>query len=364
MTREQRKPTKVKGWIDPDLAKTWEKFLKKYPYLFWVRSMNVRNDDEWYALIKGREPDISHPPKIPESPEEYAAIAAARRDIYFQLARAFAAPTKELVDEVIKGYFTESIKKSAVILFNDQRINEGIKLISAFADKFRNMQTDKLWDNLDREYQTVFYDGFFPWISGYESIYRSEKQVMGDTTMDVKNCYMEGGYGISLAHGNNPPDDLKLEIEFMYRLCELEIDAWKNNSKEKAVANLGMQKRYLHEHMMEWIPYLCDDLVCPEFKEGLGQKFHFDEEIREKYKKDTVEADFYRGLGYITKSLLEHDYNQIDAMIGAAEKIEAITRSMREIKPKKASKEMFGLISAEKITEKDVAYIPEHPDFT
>lgn len=342
MAKKGRKPTKVKIFLDPDLAKEWKKYLGKYPYLFWIRSMNVNNDDEWYELIKGREPDLTHVPTVPKNAEEFLKITEARREIYYQLARCYTQPSEELVKDIMRGSFSDSIKNCS---FNDSRAEEGLKLVSRFIQKFQGTPIEELLDNLGREHLTIFYDGYFPWISCYESIYRSEKQIMGDVTMEVKNSYADAGFAISLRYGNELPDDLKLEMEFMYRLCELEISAWKSGDREAALRYMRLQKDFLTQHMLEWIPYLCDDLCNPEFKLGLGKKLHYEEEMARKYKEETVEADFYHGVALITKSMLEHEYNQIDAMLGAAGKLDAneISKLSKNIREKNASKEIFYL---------------------
>ncbi len=362
MAKKERKPTKVKTFLDPDLAKEWKKYRGKYPYLFWIRSMNVGDDDEWYELIKGREPDLTHAPTVPKNAEEFLKIAESRREIYYQLARCYTQPSEELVEDIMNNSFSDSVRKCCG--FRDVRVDEGLRTISKFIEKFEGIEIKELWDNLSREHLTIFYDGYLPWISCYESIYRSEKQIMGDVTMEVKKSYADAGFGISLRHGNELPDDLKLEMEFMYRLCELEISAWKSGDREAAIRYMRLQKEFLTQHALEWIPYLCDDLYNPEFKLGLGKKLHYEEEMARKYEGETVEADFYRGVALITKSVLEHDHTQIDAMLSAAEKLDLneISKLSKKIKEKDASREMFYL---EPIGSSDaIPYLPRNPQFT
>jgi TorA maturation chaperone TorD len=364
MVRKQRKPARVKAWVDPDMARRWRKFKRKFGYLFWIQSMNVGDDDAWYELIKGKEPDLSHEPVIPKTPEEYVEIAKNRREIYFQLFRGFTEPTRGLVEEIIDGTFSDKVEKSCDALFKDSRIEEGLGIISKFMEKFKDTPTKKLWDKLDREHSAVFYDGYFPWISTYESIYLSEKQTMGDVTQEVKDLYRLADLYVALRFGNDPPDDLKIEMEFMFRMCEEELKAWKAGDRELAVEYLRMQKEHLTKHMAEWIPYLCDDLIKEEFKAGLGEKFHIGEEVAREYKEGVVEMDFYRGLAPITKAVIEHDYNQVEAMIGAVDALdsERIIKLCEGIEEKDISKERFHLVRKEEMTEADKPYVPPHPD--
>jgi hypothetical protein len=135
----------------------------------------------------------------------------------------------------------------------------------------------------------------------------------------------------------------------MYRLCELELDAWKSNDKANALKFLKTQWTFLDEHMIEWIPYLCDDLYNPKFKEILPYKFPFGDNFKEvarKYKEGIVEIDFYRGIAPITKSLLEHDYNQIQEMIKAVERLDSnrISELSKRVEKLNTEGERFYLI--------------------
>ncbi len=366
-SKTKRKPTKVKSWMDPDLEKKWKKFKKKHGYLFWVRSMNVRDDDEWYELIDGIEPDVSHSPKVPKTEEEYVEILKSRREVYFQLFRCYTEPTKTFLAEILDNSFSTNLDSSLKTLFDDPRVRDGRDLITMFVEKFGQMPFEKVYDSFSREYMTIFYDGFFPWLSCYESIYRSEKQLMGDCTQEVKDLYKLAGYQVAVRFGNDPPDDLKLEMEFMFRILEEELSCWKSGNKDMAIEYLKLQREHITKHMIEWIPYLCDDLINMEFKANIAEKFHYeDEEYRKAYREGVVEADFYRGVGPITKAMLEHDYAQVDTMLKVAVDmdVQAISKLCQDIPKKDVSKEHFHLVKFEEMTDRDRPYLPPHPNVT
>jgi putative dimethyl sulfoxide reductase chaperone len=364
-SRTRRKPTKVKSWMDPDLSKKWEKFKKKYGYLFWVNSMNVKDDDEWYELIDGKQPDVSHEPKVPKTEEEYVDVLKNRREVYFQLFRCYTQPTKTFLTEVLDRSFSTNLGSSLKTLFDDPRIEEGEEMIAMFVERFGQRPFEKLYDSFSREYQTIFYDGFFPWLSCYESIYRSEKQLIGDCTQEVKDLYKLAGYQASVRFGNDPPDDLKLEMEFMFRMLEEELSCWKSGDKNMAIEYLKLQREHITKHLIEWVPYLCDDLINTEFKANIAEKFHYeDEEYKKAYEEGVVEADFYRGLSPITKAMLEHDHGQVDAMLKAAEDMDAkkISRLCGDVSKKDVSGEGFHLVKLEEMTGADKPYMPPHPN--
>jgi|GEM_PF-1323967 TorA maturation chaperone TorD len=360
--KKDRSTVKVKAWLDPDLRKKWEKLNKKHGYLFWVKSMLVSDEDEWHDLIRGREPNFSHVPQIPNSPEEYVKLLKKRREIYFQLFRSFTDPSLELVKDILSGTFSEKIR-DACSIYNDSRVEEGLNLISKFVERFRGAKVKKLADDLSGEYLMVFYDGLMPWVCCYESIYLSEKQTMGDSTQEVKDLYRMASYNVALRFGNDPPDDIKIEIEFMFRLCDDELKAWKRGDKELALQYLKLQREHITKHMAQWVPYFCDDLVNEELKSKIADKYNFDEDIKREYREGIVAMDFYRGLGLITKTIIEHDYTQVEAMIKAAEQLDysSISKLCMSVPEKNMLKENFHLVREEEMIKEDYPYLPSSP---
>lgn len=308
----KNRPCYVKAFVDPDLEEEWKKFRKKYPYLFWVRAMNIKNEEEWWDFIKSREPDLGKEPVRPENAAEFSNISEARRNLYFHLARSFSEPSRALVDFLINQDFPSAMESALRTFVGEGRTKEGLELLREYIRIIKSEGQDWVLERLRAGHLTIFYDSFFPWLSCYESVYRGEKQIMGELTAMVNDSYRKAGFALTGEYGNDPPDDAKIELEFMYRLCENELEAWRKGDRKAALGFLEMQKQHLHQHMIEWIPYLCDDLLKPEFRKGVLEKFH-----RTIKPKDTgVRAfDFYRAVGAITKGVLECDYNQIQAML-------------------------------------------------
>lgn len=319
----------VKWYYDPDLAKDWKNLLKKYKYLFWINSMNIKDKEHWAKYIRDKKPNINHPPVIPGSEEEYAELQALRRAAYFEMFRAFTEPTLELSLEVLRGEYTRKVISIFNKLFEDEKVSKAEELLKQVSNVFANVKPRKFHRDLDAERFTIFDDDLPPYISCYESVYRSEKQIMGDLTAEVKDLYRKAGYVVSKARGNIPPDEAKLEIEFMFRLIDDEIKAWRSKDREQALRYLDLQRELLHRHMILWLPWLCDDLVKHEFKVGIAKKFRGDVRDVKKYETEVVEMDFYRACGYLLKALLEHDYSQVEAMVNSAEKMN--TEKLSEI---------------------------------
>jgi TorA maturation chaperone TorD len=306
--------TYVKAFLDPDLAKEWKKFARDYPYLLWVRIMNIKDVKEWKAFIKGRGIRKDRKAVSVGETEGYAQICRSRRDLYWEMTRTFTGPSPSLAGDLLFGALQDRLERAWRVFSHPEEVKETLGTLSALRERMEGRDIEALSQDLRDEHLKIFYDTFFPWLSCYESVYRSEKQIMGDSTMEVKDAYREAGFRVSTRHGNDPPDDLKLELEFMYRLCEEEIAAWKAGEKEEALRLLEYQKRHLVEHMVEWIPFLCEDLIRPEFRKGVSQKFHAEEEGRKRYQ-GVMEFDFFRAMGLLLQTLLEADCTQIGPLI-------------------------------------------------
>ena len=334
--------TFVKGFIDPDLRKDWKKFLKKFPYLFWVQAMNIEDEKEWVALVSKRKPDINVEPRTPRGAAEYAAVSLARRDAYFCLARSFSEPSTALVEDLKSGAFADALENALSFFVPSGKSRQGVEILREYVSAVKDEDSRKLLQRLRNEHLTIFYDSFFPWLSCYESVYRGEKQIMGDLTAMVKDSYRYAGYVLTGEYGNDPPDDAKIEMEFMYRLCEDELQSWLSKDREAALGYVDMQKLHLRDHLIEWIPFLCDDLLTPEFQEGVVEKFLRHSNLK---REKTPEFDFYVSIATLTKAVLESDYNQVIEMIRAGRELDAeeVAKAFQGLEPIDTSKERFAL---------------------
>jgi len=104
------------------------------------------------------------------------------------------------------------------------------------------------------EYTEIFLEPSLPFIPAYESIYRSEKQVMGNTTIEVRKFYENNGFETS----TELPDHISNELEFMEFLC-------RKNDKE-------IQKKFLDNHLLGWVHNFCEDLSA--VAKSSGSKFY------------------------------------------------------------------------------------------
>lgn len=95
----------------------------------------------------------------------------------------------------------------------------------------------------------------------FESVYLSpRKRMMGEETMEVRQMYKEMGMEVSEL-GSIPDDHIGLELEFMYYLCFKTIDLINNNGDiEDIIKTVEMQRNFILEHLVKWIPQFCKDI--------------------------------------------------------------------------------------------------------
>ncbi len=90
----------------------------------------------------------------------------------------------------------------------------------------------------------------------YESVYRGEGRVMGEATLAVMKFYSEAGFGI-IDEDEGPQDYIGVELKFMSLLCYREMESWKNGRIGEGRRYLELEKRFLDEHILRWVPEFC-----------------------------------------------------------------------------------------------------------
>ncbi len=120
----------------------------------------------------------------------------------------------------------------------------------------------------------------------YESLWR-EDRLLGDSTLAVENAYREAGFQDPGPWG--PRDHIACELRFLASLCNAEADAVRADQPEEAHWALQQQGRFIHQHLLAWVPTYCR---------------HLAEQSRDP---------FYSALARITSDIVTEDARQLDA---------------------------------------------------
>ena len=126
-----------------------------------------------------------------------------------------------------------------------------------FDEQTTNEVSDKFLNDLVLEYTRLFV-GPGKHIVPYESVYRGNGDALwSETTVKVKNFIESSGLEYS-SNWSGLPDHIGVELEFMQRLTCHEKEAWSVDDKETAFHCLEFEKRFIDEHLSQWVPVFCD----------------------------------------------------------------------------------------------------------
>ena len=109
--------------------------------------------------------------------------------------------------------------------------------------------------------------------------------LFGDAAVAVRKLYREAG--LELDEGERSlPDALGVELEFMERLCAMEVRATQDGLTDEVVRLRGFQRRMLEDHLGRW---------APEYARKLQPQ---------------AETDFYRAMFDLMSEFVEWDLQQ------------------------------------------------------
>ena len=115
--------------------------------------------------------------------------------------------------------------------------------------------------SIKHEYTRLFIGPYHLPAPPYESVYRSKKKLMmQDETLEVRSYYAKNGF--SVANLNRIPDDsVALELEFMFAMSHKTLQAISNNDYSYALMLIEEQVGFYQNHLLEWIPSFCRDVI-------------------------------------------------------------------------------------------------------
>lgn len=205
--------------------------------------------------------------------------AQARGNMYRFLSAAFLEPPGErLVAPLLEDGFLERLEE----IFGAVAVEDLRCFVHGFQGEYAG---------LDQEFQGLFMVPLGRYVTPYEAVYRDEPEVgdtrgrgllMGPSTLAVKRLYHEAGAAIS-DDFKDLPDHVGLELACMEFLCQAEARAWDKEDLDEMCRVRGLQRRLLEEHLLQWIPALC-------------------QRIRER-----AAGPLYRGIASLTEAYLHQE---------------------------------------------------------
>ncbi|MHB8966759.1 MAG: TorD/DmsD family molecular chaperone [Thermoleophilia bacterium] len=230
-------------------ARFWKKEALDHLYLSWLR-----------ATLDVETEGIVAYEKVPASMAtgglDSAGRARSRSDAYCLFAAAFNEPDTDLVLCLSEGNFRSQLAASLEPWSDLRPVSEGLVLLAEVERQCRE-QPGSAADELLTGYTSLFMDSRLPFIPPYESVYRGERQVMGECAVAVQKSYAQVGLGVV---GAELPDHIMHECEFMAYVCRDEGDALAAGDASLAESLDAQGRRFLEEHLLPWGARFCSDI--------------------------------------------------------------------------------------------------------
>ncbi len=207
--------------------------------------------------------------------KQMSDTALARSQVYGLLATLFRAEPTEVFLRELKG-------PGVARVFSELGIDLG--------DELQNKPDAELGEELAVEFTRLFL-GPGTHISAHESVFVEVDDgvggLWGEKTVEVKK-FIET---VGLSYGSDftgIPDHISVELEFLQKLAEWEAGKWAESDAESALYCLGVEKRFIEEHLGKWVPELCDKVAAQ------------------------ADLPFYRAMAGVTKEFIEYEQSTID----------------------------------------------------
>ena len=202
-------------------------------------------------------------------------LAGHRSNIYGLLAAIFR---QEMTSDLLKQIKTPPILGIFSTL--------GINLNNGFLKKPEH----ELLEDLAVEYARL-YIGPGKHISPHESVHRKRDdgqwgQLWGPSTAEVKKFIESAGLSYQSEY-TGLPDHISVELEFMQQVTLAEEKAWKEGDTDLARVCLENEKKFIEEHLVDWIPDFCDKVI------------------------NEAELPFYRMVAELTKKFIVFEKNEV-----------------------------------------------------
>ncbi|MFO7643809.1 MAG: molecular chaperone TorD family protein [Desulfosarcina sp.] len=137
--------------------------------------------------------------------------------------------------------------------------------------------------SLEVDYAELFVGPFIVAAPPYGSVYLEDKrQLMGDSTIDVRRHYLSLGLDLS-PDFKEAPDHICAELEFMYVLISQGVEAIDAGDYDQLAEIVGHQQVFLEKHLAAWIPAFTAKII------------------------DHARTDYYRILGELTRHFITEE---------------------------------------------------------
>jgi TorA maturation chaperone TorD len=138
-----------------------------------------------------------------------------------------------------------------------QKVAEAARDESFFADLVCHIPPVSKLGPLKVDYAALFVGPYKLLAPPYGSVYLEDSGIMGDSTVDVRNCYQNEGLNITI---KDAPDHIAAELEFMYYLVVKQIEAVQEGNLRVLQSYEQKQCSFLRTHLARWVPQFAENV--------------------------------------------------------------------------------------------------------
>ncbi len=213
--------------------------------------------------------------------------------------KAAGAMTRSSVYGFLSAMFREEINAERLRQIKAPAIKEILSEMGVQYDIFSQKDQAQLIEDLAVEYARLFL-GPDKHISPHESVHHQRDDGdwgthWGASTVDVKKFIETTGLEYKQEY-SGMPDHISTEFDFMKEAVGREAQAIEEKDWEGALYCQKMEKKFICDHLVKWIPAFCDKITSQ------------------------AELSFYGDLADVTKKFIALEFEVIDECISATER--------------------------------------------
>ena len=230
------------------------------------------------------------------SVEDVRTVNVSRERFYAFLSRLFA---KEVDEEALNTIVTAQPTIHSLASSQEaEELKDGSRLLQDFigqAGVLKGKEKQDWITDLRAEYAALFLAVGMPY-KGKERLLTCESAYLGKhhTYYDrpfflVKDAYKRSGFEKRKDY-LEPEDHIAVELDYMANLCKQSQLSLEENNLEDTSRYLNLQKDFLRDHLLKWVPDLCKSL------------------------KETADSKLYKSLAYLTNGFISMEGEVVDEL--------------------------------------------------
>ncbi len=198
----------------------------------------------------------------------------------------------------LSSMFREEITVEHLEQIKDPLMKKVLSEMGVKYDIFSREDQEQMLEDLAVEYARLFL-GPDKHISPHESVHHQRDDGdwgvhWGGSTVDVKKFIETAGLEYKQEY-SGMPDHIGVEFEFMKEAAEREAQAIEEKDWEGTLYCQKMEKKFICDHLIKWIPPFCDKIISQ------------------------AEISFYGDLAEVTKKFITLEFEEIDEHIAETE---------------------------------------------